>query len=113
MTLNLTRALTATLTLKPCSAQFNGQELTTDGQVPLVGGACKMTLKHANMVKEGLAQTVLKDLVGYESQKVVFTSQGGQGEHKKAAPQNPPGSPGKRRRAEEEEDEKPNGMDLC
>ena len=51
-----------------------------------MGGACKMTLKHAKMDKEGLAQTVLKDLVGYESQKVVFTSQGGQGGQKTAAP---------------------------
>ena len=77
-----------------------------------MGGAAKMTLKHAMMDKDGLAQTVLKDLVGYETQKVVFTSQGGQGGQNTAPPQNAPGSPGKRRRAEEE-DEKPNGMDLC
>ena len=72
-----------------------------------------MTLKHASMDKGGLAMTVLKDLVGYESQKVVFTSQGGQGGQKPAAAQSPPGSPGKRRRVEAEEGEKSNGMDLC
>jgi hypothetical protein len=72
-----------------------------------------MTLKHAIMDKEGLAQTVLKDLVGYETQKVVFTSQGGQGGQKTAPPQSAPGSPGKRRRAEAEDGQESNGMDLC
>ena len=81
--------------------------------MPLVGGAAKMTLKHAMMDKDGLAQTVLKDLVGYETQKVVFTSQGGQGGQNTAPPQNAPGSPGKRRRAEAEDGQESNGMDLC
>ena len=78
-----------------------------------MGGAVKMTLKHAIMDKEGLAQTVLKDLVGYETQKVVFTSQGGQGGQNSSPPQSAPGSPGKRRRAEAEDGQESNGMDLC